>query len=170
MPKTKVLKGVAHNIGSSFTSLMNYADDDYSLGHLLRFARQSGIDTLKIDLLSGQGGPEILLRTPVSALPERYSKMFLRLVQGAGSDRELIESATLTLMYDLQRTRPSPIPYEPQSPFVCDISIADTRGRNYAARFDGWWFVERMQFNRPANSSVRKRWNLFTWFRSRRSE
>jgi len=70
MPRTKVLKGVAHNIGSSFTSLMNYADDDYSLGHLLRFARQSGMNTLKIDLLSGLGEPKTLLRTPVSALPD----------------------------------------------------------------------------------------------------
>jgi len=33
MPKFKVLKGVAHNIGDSFTILMNYSADDYSLGH-----------------------------------------------------------------------------------------------------------------------------------------
>jgi hypothetical protein len=169
MPRTKVLKGVAHNVGSSFTSLMNYADDDYSLGHLLRFARQSGMNTLKIDLLNGQGGPGPLLRTPVSALPEWYSKMFLRLVQSAGSDRELIESATLTLTYDLQRTRPSPIPGEPQTPYVCDVLIVDTRGREYAARFDGWWFVERMELNRPANPSAHQWWNPFTWFRSRRA-
>jgi hypothetical protein len=49
MPKVKVLKGVAHNIGDSFTSLMNYCADDYSMGHILRFARESGINTLTID-------------------------------------------------------------------------------------------------------------------------
>ena len=113
MPRVKVLKGVAHNVGSSFTSLMNYSDDDYSMGHVLRFARQSGMSTLKIDLLSGHGSPATLLAKPVSALPERYSKMFLQLVQSAGSDRELIRSATLKLSYDLQRNRPSPIPGEP---------------------------------------------------------
>ncbi len=144
MPRTKVLKGVAHNLGSSFTSSMNYSEDDYSLGHILRFARQSGEDTLTIDLLSGRGSPATLLQKPLSALPDWYSKMFLRLVQSAGSDRELIQSATLTLSYDLQRTLPSPIPREPQSPYICDVSIRDTRGRDYAAHFEGWWFIELM--------------------------
>lgn len=165
MPGVKVLKGVAHNVGSSFTSLMNYADDDYSMGHLLRLARESGIDTLKIDLLSGQGSPAKLLREPISALPEWYSKMFLRLVQSAGSDRVLIQSATLKLSYDLQRSRPSPIPGEPQSPYACEVSVVDTRGRDYVAHFDGWWFVQRMELNRPSNLSVRRWWNPLTWFR-----
>ena len=167
MPRLKVLKGVAHNVGSSFTSLMNYSDDDYSMGHVLRFARQSGVNTLKLDLLNGRGSPATLLRKPVSALPEWYSQMFLRLVQSAGSDRKLIQSATLTLTYDLQRTRPSPIPGEPQSPYICDISIIDTHGKDYAARFDGWWFVERMGLNRPASPLGRIWWNPFTWFPSR---
>jgi hypothetical protein len=58
MPRVKVLKGVAHNVGSSFTSLVNYAADDYSMGHILRFARESGRDTLTIDLLNGTGSPD----------------------------------------------------------------------------------------------------------------
>ena len=167
MPRVKVLKGVAHNVGSSFTSLLNYSADDHSMGHVLRFARQSGVNTLKLDLLNGQGSPATLLRKPVSALPEWYSKMFLRLVQSAGSDRKLIQSATLTLTYDLQRTRPSPIPDESQSPYICDVSIVDTRGKDYAARFDGWWFVERMDLNLPASPLGRIWWNPLTWFRSR---
>ena len=75
MPRFKVLKGVAHNIGDSFTSLMNYSADDYSLGHILRFARESGINILTIDLLSGQGSPASLLRPPISDLASSYSKM-----------------------------------------------------------------------------------------------
>jgi hypothetical protein len=166
MPRVKVVKGVAHNIGSSFTSLMNYAGDDYSMGHVLRFARESGIDTLKIDLLRGQGSPARLLVGPISALPEWYSKMFLRLVQSAGSDRELIQAATLKLSYDLQRNRPSPIPGESQSPYTCDVSILDTRGKDYGAHFSGWWFVERMELNKPSSPPVRIWWNPLTWFRS----
>ena len=69
MPKTKVLRGVTHNVGSSFNSLRNYVQDDYSLGHILRFARESGIDTLEIDLLSGQGSPLSLLKGPIAGLP-----------------------------------------------------------------------------------------------------
>jgi hypothetical protein len=86
MPRVKVLKGVAHSVGSSFTSLMNFSDGDYSLGHVLRFARRSGLNTLTIDLLSGHGNPAALLAEPLSALPEWYSNMFRRLVQSAGSD------------------------------------------------------------------------------------
>jgi hypothetical protein len=55
MSRYKVLKSVAHNIGHSFTSLMNYADDDYAMGHLLRFARRSGCNTLTSDFVTGTG-------------------------------------------------------------------------------------------------------------------
>jgi hypothetical protein len=166
MPRVKVLKGVAHNVGSSFTSLTNYAADDYSMGHILRFARESGRDTLTIDLLNGTGGPDELLKEPISELPSWYSKMFLRLVQSAGSDRTLIQSAKLAVTYDLRRNRPSPISSEPQSAYTCDVSIVDIRGKDYAARFDGWWHVERMEVNRPASPFVRRWWNPLTWFRS----
>jgi len=167
MPKVKVLKGVAHNIGDSFTSLSNYAGEDYSMGHILRFARESGVATLTIDLLGGKGHPDELLKDPITGLPDWYSKMFLRLVQSAGSDTALIRSATLKLSYDLNRIRPSSIPGEPQSPYTCDVSIIDPRGKGYAAHFEGWWFVEKMKENRPASPFVCKWWNPFTWIRSR---
>ncbi len=155
MPRVKVLKGVAHNVGSSFTSLMNYTADDYSMGHILRFARESGIETVKIDLLHGHGGPDALLKEPISELPTWYSKMFLRLVESAGSDLSLIRSATLTVTYDLRSNRPSPIPGEPQSAYTCDVSIVDSRGKDYASHFDGWWFVERMEVNLPTSSAYK---------------
>lgn len=164
MARVKVLKGVAHDIGSSFTSLMNYAGDDYSMGHILRFARESGIDTLTIDLLNEHGEPALLLKAPISGLPSQYSKMFLRLVESAGSGRELIQSAVLKVAYDLRRNQSSPIPSEPQSPYVCDVSIADIRGKEYGAHFDGWWFIERMELHRPPTPIVRRWWNPFKWF------
>jgi hypothetical protein len=146
---------------------MNYASDDYSMGHILRFARESGIDTLTIDLLTGHGSPDTLLKEPIAGLPSWYSKMFLRLVEGAGSDRKLVQSATLRVTYDLRRNQASPVPGEPQSPSTCDVSIVDIRGKDYAAHFNGWWFVERMQIDRPPSSSIRRWWNPFAWFRSR---
>lgn len=164
MPRLKVLKGVAHNIGSSFTSLMNFAGDDYSMGHILRFARESGANTLTINLLTGEGSPSSLLREPISALPDWYSKMFLRLVHSSGSSPELIHSATLRVVYDLQRMKPSPIRDEPQSSFTCDVSIVDARGKDYAAHFDGWWFVERMAISLPDVSPIRHWWNPLSWF------
>jgi hypothetical protein len=163
MPKLKVLKGVVHNVGHSFTSLMNFSGDDYSMGHILQFARDSGMNTLTIDLMTGHGSPASLLREPISGLPSWYSNMFLRMVQSSGSDRGLLQSATLTLIYDLQLTRPSPIKDEPQSPYTCDVSIIDIRGKNYTAHFDGWWYVERMATKISCASPVRRWWNPLRW-------
>jgi hypothetical protein len=116
---------------------MNYTDDDYSMGDILRFARESGSSTLTIDSLNAAGGPGGLLKAPISSLPSWYSKMFLRLVESSESDRNLIQTATLTPTYDLLRSQPSPIAGEPQSPYTCGVSIVDNRGKDYAARFDG---------------------------------
>ena len=84
MPRYKVLKGVAHNIGHSFTSLMNYANDDYSMGHILRFARETGLNELTLDFITGKGQPTALLRHPLAKLPEWYTKMFWNMVEHSG--------------------------------------------------------------------------------------
>ena len=163
MGRSKVLKGVAHDVGASFTSLMNYASDDYAMGHVLRLARDSGESTLSIDLLNGRGSPEELVRDHIADLPRRYSEMFLRLVERSGADRNGIRSATLTLVYDLQRQRPSPLEGEPQSPYTCEVSIVDSRGKEYAVRFDGWWFVESTSEILTGAQRIRACWNRRTW-------
>src|SRR5271170_4357179 len=89
MAKHKVLKSVAHNFGHAFTSLMNYGDDDYVMGHILRFARQSGQDTLTIDLVKREAGPPELMAPPVGAAVDRYAEWFWKLVEQHGSDRLL---------------------------------------------------------------------------------
>jgi hypothetical protein len=142
----KVLKGVAHDIGHSFTSLTNHYVDDYAMGHILRIARETGLDTLTIDFMTGEGRPEGLLRFPVSDLPPTYTKWFWKMVMSSGSDRSLVQSATLTLKYDPQRTRPGPGVGMPQSSYVCDVSILDVRGKSYCAHFNGWWYVENRRF------------------------
>ncbi len=156
MPRFKVLKGVAHNVGDSFTSLMNYSVDDYSMGHILRLARETELDTLTIDFMTEKGQPAALLRDPISELPRRYSKMFWDLVARAGSDRSLVQSATLTLKYDLQSSRPGPLPEATQSPYTCEVSILDIRGKSYSAHFSGWWHVEQVNVHW---------WNPLSWFR-----
>jgi hypothetical protein len=101
MARYKVLKGVAHNIGHSFTSLMYYAGDDYVMGHILRFARRTGRNTLTIDFVKEEGGPPELLSEPISDLPARYTKWFWYLIERHGSDRSYVRGATLILRYDI---------------------------------------------------------------------
>jgi len=139
---------------------MNYVSDDYTMGHILRLARETGLQTLTIDFATGEGKPTELLRDPISAVPHWYTKMFWNLVTSSGSDRTLVQSATLTLRYELERTRPHRHGVA-QSPYTCDVSIFDTRGKNYCAHFEGWWHVER------AERAFRRTqwWNPITWFR-----
>jgi hypothetical protein len=161
MPSFKVLKGVTHNIGHSFTSLMNYSRDDYAMGHILRFARETGFETLTIDFMTGQGSPASLLKDPISHLPGSYTERFWRLVKSSGSDRALVQSATLTLKYDLQRTRPGRIQHAPLTPYTCDVVVQDIRGKEYRAHFEDWWYVER------GLSSSRQHWKPLNWLRRR---
>lgn len=65
MARYKVLKSVTHSMAHSFTSLMNYAEDDYVMGHLLREARETHRATLRVDLLTGVASPSELLSSPI---------------------------------------------------------------------------------------------------------
>lgn len=161
MARYKVLKSVAHNTGHSFTSLMNYAGDDYVMGHILRFARRTGRDTLTIDFVKGEAGPRELLAEPISDIPTRYTEWFWHLVETQGSDRALVQAATLTLRFDIANQRPlSSAPQFIESPFVCDVEIRDTRGKNYRAHFDGWWHPERREHSKSEPRTWWKFWLL----------
>jgi hypothetical protein len=163
MPRLKALKSVAHNIGHSFTSLMNYAVDDYAMGHILRFARETGLNKLVIDFVTGESQPAALLQDPISELPRCYTKKFWDLVASSGSDRSLVLSATLTLEYDLTRNGPRPTAETPTSPYVCQVLVVDVRGKSYRAYFSGWWYEER-GFVRAQRRSW---WNPLRWFQGR---
>jgi hypothetical protein len=143
MPRYRVLRSVAHNIGHSFTSLMNYAHDDYVMGHILRLARLTGKETLTIDFVEGAAGPPELLADPISDIPSRYSESFWNLVQRHGSDRSLIKAAILTLRFDTSVNRQRSTDTA-ESPYVCDVCITDVRGKNHTAHFQGWWYPERV--------------------------
>jgi hypothetical protein len=138
---------------------MNYAGHDYVMGHLLRFARQSGRDTLTIDFVKGQAGPQELLGAPISEVPFRYVEFFWDLVQRHGSDRSLVRDASLTLRFDTKVERPVRTnPELIESPFSCDVKITDIRGIGYGAHFDGWWFPEKLYPPQPANNFGLKIW------------
>lgn len=61
MTSHKPLKSVSHNFGHSFISLMNFINDDYFMGHLLKQARQTNINKLTVDILKNVAEPTELL-------------------------------------------------------------------------------------------------------------
>jgi hypothetical protein len=160
MAKYKVLKSVAHNIGHSFTSLMNYAGDDYVMGHILRLARRTGCDTLTIDFVKREAAPSELLAAPISEVPANYTKRFWDLIQRQGSDPSLVKSASLVLRYNLGVQLPHPrIPEFKESPYACDVQITDDRGKEHVARFRGWWYPERLDNPQKDSRPWWKFWN-----------
>lgn len=162
MARYKVLKGVAHDIGHSFTSLMNYVADDYVMGHILRFARRSGHDTLTIDFVTGKAEPAELVLKPISDVPGRYTKWFWEMIKKQGSDPSFVHSAKLTLKFDIATERPAAIqPRRLESPYQCHVLIKDSRGKDYEARFEGWWFAEPIGTAHDIRNRLgrfRKRW------------
>jgi hypothetical protein len=105
MPRYKALKSVAYSLGHSSTSLMNYARDDYVMGHLLRFARATGRDTLIVDLMTGEASPADLIRPPIDNVPAHYAARLRDLVTNHGTDLRFVHAAGVTLRFDLEKTR-----------------------------------------------------------------
>ena len=140
MPRYKVLQSVAHGVGHSFTSTMNYLHGDYVMGHLLVNAREVGDDTLTLDLLAGTGGPASLLRPPLQDVAADEAMKFSALVERHGTDPALVRAARLTVRFDLAETKPmARDPRQVAGPYVCEVVITDDRGKDYSARFTGVW-------------------------------
>ena len=74
MTSHKPLKCISHNIGHSFISLMNFINDDYFLGHLLKQARKSKRNRLPVDILRNEAEPAELLTKKVKSTIEHWNK------------------------------------------------------------------------------------------------
>lgn len=144
MARRKVLKSVVRSVADSFTSLMNYRDNDYLMGHLLTAARESGEETLEINLLTSEATPPQLLTKPVSDSVEWYCRNFEDLVARSGSDPGFVRGAGMSVHFDTDteiRRRDGFI----ESPYVCQVVVEDDLGKRYEARLTGWWFPEKLE-------------------------
>ncbi len=143
MARYKVLKSVAHGLGHSFASLMNYRGDDYVMGHLLRQMRLTGSDTLEVDLMSGEARPASLLIPEVDGAIRAYCAFLPQLVESHRSSMQFVQRASMSVQFDLSRRRT--VRYSPfceESPFVCRVAIGDDRGKVWSAEIRGWWYPE----------------------------
>ena len=143
MTSHKPLKSISHNFGHSFISLMNYINDDYFLGHLLKQVRKKNLNRLEIDILKNTAEPMELLTKPIIESIGYWNKWFPTLVENSGSSMDFVKSATMTIEFDLTKNRQ----YENnkliiENPFTCDIIITDDRGKIYKNKHEGWWFPE----------------------------
>lgn len=139
----KVLKSVARSLADSFTSLMNFVEADYVMGHILTAAWTSGRSTLEVNLLSHQASPEELLTDPVQRSICSYCEYFLRLVTSSGSDPAYVAAASVRIQFDLAASTPHPkMTAVLQSPYVCTVRLQDDQGKVYESALNGWWYPE----------------------------
>lgn len=141
MARYKVLKAVAHNIAASFTSLMNYAQDDYVMGILLTRARTSGKESYFIDFASGQWSP-VFDKEPLTKVAPFYVKMFWDNVAKQGSQRSMVKVGRLDVSFDTKIKRPAAAGQFEESPYTCTVSLIDDRGIDHSKTSTGWWFPE----------------------------
>ena len=145
MTSHKPLKSVSHNFGHSFISLMNYINDDYFMGHLLKQARKTKCNKLTVDILGNRAEPIELLTNQIKSSIEHWNKWFPTLVESSGSTMDYVSSAIMTIEFDLQQTRPYSVNTDYiESPFECEIVITDDRGKEYRHKHEGWWFPETL--------------------------
>ena len=105
MASHKTLKSVSHNFMHSFTSLMNYINDDYFLGHLLKQARKTKCNKFTVDILNNIAEPTELLTNQIKSSIEHWNKWFPTFVESSGSTMDFVSSAKMTIEFDLQQTR-----------------------------------------------------------------
>jgi len=157
MTSHKPLKSVSHNFGHSFISLMNYINDDYFLGHLLKQARQTNLNRLEVDILKNTATPKELLTKPIQGSIEHWNKWFPTLVSSSGSTMEFVSSAKMTIEFNLGINRSyRSNPKLNESPFTCEIVIIDDRGKEYKHKHEGWWFPETEDEITGTNSTLPK--------------
>ncbi len=120
---------------------MNYINGDHLLGHILRQARRTNINKLTVDILKNQAEPKELLTSAILDSIKRYCDWFPQLVIESGSTMDYVTSATMTIEFDLNRTRLYSVDSECiENPFSCEIAIVDERGKEHRHRHEGWWF------------------------------
>ena len=122
---------------------MNYINDDYFLGHLLTQSRKTKCNKLTVDILRNIAEPTELLTEEIKSSIEKWNKWFPSLVESSGSTMNFVSSATMEIEFDLEQT----LPYSTdgrilQSPFTCEITIIDDRGKLYKNKHEGWWYPE----------------------------
>jgi len=141
--RRKLLKSISHNFGHSFISLMNYINDDYFMGHVLKQARKTKCNKLTVDILENLAEPSELLTDPIKSSIEHWNKWFPTLVKSSGSTMDYVSSAKMTIEFELNLARPH-LGNKGfiESPFVCEIVIIDDRGKEYIRKHEGWWFPE----------------------------
>jgi hypothetical protein len=143
----KALKGIVRNVTESFSSLTNYCDGDYVMGHIVYQSWFSNIDFISIDLLNGTYSPKDAMSNSIIKSIKGYIKYFPDLVERSGSNISYIQEAKMTISVKSNIKRRYEVRYVGsiffESPFACQTIIIDDRNKEYRYLKEGWWYPEK---------------------------
>ena len=138
--KYKVIKGVAHDFGHSFVSLMNNIADDYVMDHLLRASVASGEPELRVDLRTGAAEPAVLVVPLVRSSLDIHRAWLPGMLREHGVTLPMREAA-MSIRFDLSALRP-PAAGRVMVPLVCEVEITDDRGIIHVGTVRHQWPME----------------------------
>jgi hypothetical protein len=138
--KYKRIGSAAHNYAHSFVSLLNYGPDNYVMSYLAHAAFTSGEPELRVDLLSGEAGPEALLVEPVRQSVGWYVQRFPEYLESMSVSVDAVRRATLRVRFDLARRSESVRhPRSIRYPFEAVVEVEDDRGKVHVGTVRDEW-------------------------------
>jgi hypothetical protein len=136
----KRLKSVAHNLGQSYLSLMNYRASDYVIAHLFRAARAANEPRFEVDVMAGRISPPAL-QTPVLKESVEDMRDYLpRALEAEGCSLDIVRSIRMTVAFRFEETTFSErVPTLEHEAYDCVVEILDDRGVLHKALVPEWW-------------------------------
>ena len=145
MPKYKNIKSVAHNLGYSFLSDMNFVGTASPVtmvpDALFQAARAADEPVIEVDLLRGTIAPPAVAIEPVAKSVGHYVSWLPQLAASQSVTPSMITAATLTLRFDFAGTQRSKYHPHRELPAVeCRVVITDDRGMRHVAQPKHWCY------------------------------
>ena len=141
MPKYKMLRGVAHNLGHSFLSLMNYLKYDYCLDYLYAISRIKNINSVEIDFLDCRLHPKYFdLRELICSVHDYRGRFYMGLANMKISPAE-IKSVKMRIKFDnkIKKTTKS---HKFRDKAHAEVLIKLKNGKEYSNKFEEYWLLD----------------------------
>lgn len=145
--KYKNLKSIAHNLGHSFFSLMNYTGADYVIERLYKRAKETKISSIKIDFLNQIIEPSEFNIVGVMNALKNYREYFPRDLESQNCSITQIKEVNIFLNFDLTKKRRSEYTDLELATYECIVEILDDRNITHKATVVEWWRYEKNSLN-----------------------
>ena len=144
MPKYKNIKSVAHNLGYSFLSDLNYVGTGSQFCYvpelLYETAKSTRSPLIRIDFMARTVEPRSVAIPQVLKAVEHYANWLPKLLESQSVVPAMVRAARMTLTFDFAHPRPSKYDVDKELPnLTCVVSMEDDRGVIHEASPNKWY-------------------------------